>query len=115
MHATHAWPHVHKLARTRSHTRARSPERAGKQDPYCILTVGLVSQRSREHTDGGRNPVWNQDISFPRVKREDVLFIQVRVLYVRQMDAHARLCACACVRPSVHDHPCWPTASYLRG
>lgn len=32
----------------------------GKQDPYCIMKVGAQTFRTKTHTDGGKNPVWNQ-------------------------------------------------------
>lgn len=36
----------------------------GKQDPYCIITVGNQTMRSKTAKDGGKNPVWNQQFRF---------------------------------------------------
>ncbi len=30
---------------------------AGRQDPYCVLSIGMRTFRSATHTDGGRAPV----------------------------------------------------------
>ncbi|KAG2486404.1 hypothetical protein HYH03_014980 [Edaphochlamys debaryana] len=32
----------------------------GKQDPYVVLKCGSQTYRTKTHTDGGRNPVWNE-------------------------------------------------------
>ncbi|EQC40582.1 hypothetical protein SDRG_02470 [Saprolegnia diclina VS20] len=37
----------------------------GKQDPYCLVTCGDMSFRTRTHDDGGRDPVWHQELTFP--------------------------------------------------
>ncbi|GAX77412.1 hypothetical protein CEUSTIGMA_g4858.t1 [Chlamydomonas eustigma] len=39
----------------------------GRQDPYCVITCGQQQHRSKTHTDGGKNPVWNQTFAFPSV------------------------------------------------
>lgn len=36
----------------------------GRMDPYCVLTVAGQRFRTRTHTDGGKNPVWNQTFTF---------------------------------------------------
>ena len=30
------------------------------QDPYCLVSCGAQTLRSRTHQNGGKNPVWNQ-------------------------------------------------------
>lgn len=44
----------------------------GKQDPYCLLTVGGQTLRSRTATDGGKNPVWNQTFKFNVINENDL-------------------------------------------
>ncbi len=80
---------------------------AGRQDPYCVITIGQRTFRSTTHTDGGKNPVrsrarerawhpvgfpgwrltaipcapaqvWNQTFSFTGVNSESVLRLEVR-------------------------------------
>ncbi|OQR97845.1 hypothetical protein ACHHYP_09868 [Achlya hypogyna] len=36
----------------------------GKQDPYCKVTVGHRTFKTRVHDNGGRNPVWNDKFVF---------------------------------------------------
>lgn len=38
-----------------------------KQDPYCVLTCYQQKFRSNTHTDGGKDPVWNQIFTFEPV------------------------------------------------
>ncbi|CAD8116220.1 unnamed protein product [Paramecium sonneborni] len=38
----------------------------GKMDPYCKVIIGNQTQRTREHTDAGKHPTWNQSLSFRR-------------------------------------------------
>lgn len=44
----------------------------GKQDPYCLLSIGNQKVRSRTHIDGGRNPVWNDTFRFTVVNENTV-------------------------------------------
>ncbi|MEW5299955.1 MAG: hypothetical protein WDW38_002778 [Sanguina aurantia] len=48
----------------------------GKQDPYCVLTCGTSSNRSKTHTDGGRNPVWEQAFLMPNISGDMVLKLE---------------------------------------
>lgn len=48
----------------------------GKQDPYCVLTVGHLSLRTKTHTDGGRNPVWNEMFAFENVRGDQTLKLE---------------------------------------
>ncbi|KDO29388.1 hypothetical protein SPRG_05925 [Saprolegnia parasitica CBS 223.65] len=36
----------------------------GKQDPYCKISVGHRTFKTRVHDNGGRNPVWNDKFVF---------------------------------------------------
>lgn len=45
----------------------------GKQDPYCLLTVGGQTLRSKTATDGGKNPVWNQTFKFNLINENDLV------------------------------------------
>lgn len=44
----------------------------GKQDPYCIIQCGSQKVRSRTHTDGGRNPVWNENFNLQVVNENEI-------------------------------------------
>ncbi|GFR48310.1 hypothetical protein Agub_g10191 [Astrephomene gubernaculifera] len=44
----------------------------GRQDPYCVLSVGGQHFRTHTATDGGRNPVWNQTFRFNVINENDV-------------------------------------------
>eukprot|EP00198_Chlamydomonas_reinhardtii_P009493 XP_001698830.1 predicted protein [Chlamydomonas reinhardtii] len=35
-----------------------------RQDPYCVISVGGQTFRTRTAVDGGRNPVWNETFRF---------------------------------------------------
>mmetsp|Transcript_22081 Transcript_22081/g.37752 ORF Transcript_22081/g.37752 Transcript_22081/m.37752 type:complete len:598 (+) Transcript_22081:88-1881(+) len=48
-------------------------ELMGRQDPYCVMTVGSKNFRSKTHTDGGKNPVWNETFSFTGTVAENTL------------------------------------------
>lgn len=48
----------------------------GRQDPYCVIEVGSQKQRSRTHTDGGKNPSWNDSLSF-QINGEQQVHISV--------------------------------------
>ena len=48
----------------------------GRQDPYCIVTVGAQRYKSRTHTDGGKNPVWNEVFRF-NIINDNSVTIQV--------------------------------------
>jgi hypothetical protein len=38
----------------------------GRQDPYCVLTIGTKNFRSKTDTDGGKHPVgWAQGMDLP--------------------------------------------------
>ncbi len=51
---------------------------AGKQDPYCVITLGGKTYRSNTNTDGGKNPVWNQLFTFYNVHSGQELKLEVR-------------------------------------
>eukprot|EP00798_Chlamydomonas_sp_ICE-L_P025577 gene25577-11228_t len=36
----------------------------GKMDPYCILKCGGTAWKTRTAKAGGRDPVWNETLSF---------------------------------------------------
>ena len=40
----------------------RDTEFMGKMDPYCKITHRMQNLRTKEHTDGGKNPVWNEHL-----------------------------------------------------
>uniref|UniRef100_A0A7S0WKH2 Calcium-dependent protein kinase n=1 Tax=Chlamydomonas leiostraca TaxID=1034604 RepID=A0A7S0WKH2_9CHLO len=51
-------------------------EIVGRQDPYCVLTIGQRNFRSKTDTDGGKHPVWNETFSFTNVSAEQVLKLE---------------------------------------
>ena len=34
----------------------------GRQDPYCLVRIGDEEHKSANSKNGGKNPVWNQDL-----------------------------------------------------
>ncbi|GAX80957.1 hypothetical protein CEUSTIGMA_g8392.t1 [Chlamydomonas eustigma] len=44
----------------------------GKQDPFCIITCGQQQFKSHTHTDGGKNPVWNETFKFNIINENEV-------------------------------------------
>ncbi|PNW76448.1 hypothetical protein CHLRE_11g467595v5 [Chlamydomonas reinhardtii] len=42
----------------------KDPEWVSRQDPYCVISVGGQTFRTRTAVDGGRNPVWNETFRF---------------------------------------------------
>ena len=40
----------------------RDTEWFGKMDPYCLITHRMQKLRTKENTDGGKTPVWNEMI-----------------------------------------------------
>ena len=38
----------------------RDVETFGKMDPYCVLRYRQQTLKTKEHTDGGKTPKWNQ-------------------------------------------------------
>lgn len=44
----------------------------GRQDPYCLLTCGSQTFRSKVHEDGGKDPVWNQTFMFNIINENNV-------------------------------------------
>jgi hypothetical protein len=47
-----------------------------RQDPYAVLLVGPQRLRSRTAHGGGRNPVWNQQVSF-NVVSDNTLMVEL--------------------------------------
>lgn len=39
-------------------------ETFGRMDPYCTVTIGARKQQTRTHNSGGKNPVWQDTLSF---------------------------------------------------
>lgn len=52
-------------------------ELVGRQDPYCVVKVDRQSRRTKTHTDGGKNPVWEEVLEFKNVTEDSVLKIEV--------------------------------------
>ncbi|KAG1681358.1 hypothetical protein FOA52_007406 [Chlamydomonas sp. UWO 241] len=52
-------------------------DKLGKQDPYAILTHGKQEFKSKVHTDGGKNPVWNQTFLFEQASTSFFLKLQL--------------------------------------
>lgn len=52
-------------------------ELVGRQDPYCVVKVDKQSRRTKTHTDGGKNPVWDEVMEFKNVTEDSVLKIEV--------------------------------------
>ncbi|KDO30223.1 hypothetical protein SPRG_19781 [Saprolegnia parasitica CBS 223.65] len=50
----------------------------GKQDPYCFVTCGDVSFRTRTHADGGRDPAWHQELTFPPSCLDALMAIEIK-------------------------------------
>jgi Ca2+-dependent lipid-binding protein len=48
------------------------PRVATQQDPACVVTCGSQKVRSKTHTDGGKNPVWNQTFRFNVINENDI-------------------------------------------
>ena len=40
-------------------------ELMGKMDPYVVLKVGKVQQKTTVKPDAGKNPIWNESFEFP--------------------------------------------------
>uniref|UniRef100_A0A7S2QUP0 Calcium-dependent protein kinase n=1 Tax=Chlamydomonas chlamydogama TaxID=225041 RepID=A0A7S2QUP0_9CHLO len=57
-------------------TDLKDVEFLGRQDPYCVLAVGDKNFRSKTHTDGGKNPTWNESFEFPTVTSEHYLKLE---------------------------------------
>lgn len=55
----------------------RNTQTFGKQDPYFIVQLGKQHFVSETHTDGGKNPQWNQKFTF-QVTDEKVLYITIK-------------------------------------
>eukprot|EP00195_Chlamydomonas_chlamydogama_P000518 CAMPEP_0202919766 /NCGR_PEP_ID=MMETSP1392-20130828/76505_1 /ASSEMBLY_ACC=CAM_ASM_000868 /TAXON_ID=225041 /ORGANISM="Chlamydomonas chlamydogama, Strain SAG 11-48b" /LENGTH=347 /DNA_ID=CAMNT_0049613225 /DNA_START=146 /DNA_END=1190 /DNA_ORIENTATION=+ len=47
----------------------------GKQDPYCIISIGTQSFKSKTCRDGGKNPVWNETFRFNVINDNDVTLV----------------------------------------
>eukprot|EP00798_Chlamydomonas_sp_ICE-L_P025576 gene25576-11227_t len=44
----------------------------GKMDPYCILKCGGTTWKTRTAKAGGRDPVWNETLSFNVINENSV-------------------------------------------
>ncbi|KAG1667632.1 hypothetical protein FOA52_001688 [Chlamydomonas sp. UWO 241] len=51
-------------------------DKLGKQDPYCVLTCGNYTHRSKTHTDAGANPIWNEVFTFRNVTSNVLLKLE---------------------------------------
>eukprot|EP00798_Chlamydomonas_sp_ICE-L_P002097 gene2097-18156_t len=49
----------------------------GRQDPYGVLACGKINHRSKTHTNGGKNPVWNETFTFPDINSGMTLKLQL--------------------------------------
>lgn len=39
-------------------------DKVGKQDPYCLITVGSQSFKTSTHKEGGKHPLWDDVLTF---------------------------------------------------
>ena len=47
----------------------------GRQDPYCVVTCGSQTFRTRTAKDAGRNPVWNETFRFNILNENEVVLL----------------------------------------
>ncbi|KAK3267600.1 hypothetical protein CYMTET_23856 [Cymbomonas tetramitiformis] len=52
--------------------RLRDSQTFGTQDPYCVVKVGRAVNKTKTHTDGGTNPVWNERFVYSLQTEEEV-------------------------------------------
>jgi len=52
-------------------------EMFGKQDPYCKGILGDIKQQTKVHTDGGKNPRWEEKMTFNVTPTEDTIKVEV--------------------------------------
>ncbi len=58
-----------------AHLRAQDKDWFGRQDPYCVVTCGSQTFRTRTAKDAGRNPVWNETFRFSVVNENEVVLL----------------------------------------
>eukprot|EP00798_Chlamydomonas_sp_ICE-L_P014117 gene14117-20071_t len=44
----------------------------GKMDPYCVLKCGGMTLRTKTAKGGGKDPVWNETMSFNVINENSV-------------------------------------------
>lgn len=80
------------------------------QDPYAVLKVGGQTFRTKTHTDGGKNPVWNETFAVnvindntadltlydSDVGKDDVIGTATVGLAKVRARVCGRVCVCAC-------------------
>ena len=55
--------------------RAQDKDLFGRQDPYCVVTCGSQTFRTRTAKDAGRNPVWNETFRFNVLNENEVVLL----------------------------------------
>ena len=53
---------------------AKDMDLIGKMDPYVIVRIGAQQQRTRECTEGGRTPRWNDRLQFTASPTDTINF-----------------------------------------
>ncbi|OZJ06686.1 hypothetical protein BZG36_00380 [Bifiguratus adelaidae] len=52
-------------------------ETIGKQDPFCVFTIGPEKRRTRSDYRGGQTPKWDEQVNIPIEAGRTKLFVQV--------------------------------------
>ncbi|ORZ12005.1 C2 domain-containing protein [Absidia repens] len=50
---------------------------SGRQDPFCIFKLGSAAKKTKVDQNGGKNPIWDDQINLPVPPGITRLFVQV--------------------------------------
>lgn len=64
------------VIKARSAKLTHDTELMGKMDPYVVIKIGEVTQKTKVHDDGGKTPKWEETFKFP-AKIGDIVNFEV--------------------------------------